>query len=159
MRKIPIVLVSLLLTACVDDTASYYVDGGGGSHALTVRRVQEHFWKRNAAVALVLARWPDCQRRIELGTMPANDIEIELYAVGDNVWTLREGKQLWQVDTQTCTELAEPQTEAGELQGVFRVEGGKLVFVPAVAAAQDGAPGPGMEGAENSGGGQVSTTQ
>lgn len=140
MRKILLATLPLLLTACVDDSASYYVGGSGSSHALTVKREQEHVWKRDAAVSLILSRWPDCQRRIELGSMPAKEVEIELFGLGEQTWILREGNQLWQVETQTCTELPEPKAEAGDLLGVFRVEGGKLVFVPAVPAT-DGAPG------------------
>ncbi|MBA5607411.1 hypothetical protein H3H36_18805 [Duganella sp. FT3S] len=140
MRKILLATLPLLLTACVDDSASYYVGGSGSSHALTVKREQEHLWKRDAAVSLILSRWPDCQRRISLGSMPAKDVEIELFGLGEQTWILRDGNQLWQVETQTCTELAAPKAEAGDLLGVFRVEGGKLVFVPAVLSPA-GAPG------------------
>lgn len=161
MRKILLATLPLLLTACVDDSASYYVGGRGSSHALTVKREQEHVWKRDAAVSLILSRWPDCQRRIALGSMPAKEVEIELFGLGEQTWILREGNQLWQVETQTCTELPEPKAEAGDLLGVFRVEGGKLVFVPAVPAT-DGAPGaagtPGAA-ADGQGGGQADDGQ
>lgn len=140
MRKILLATLPLLLTACVDDSASYYVGGSGSSHALTIKREQEHLWKRDAAVSLILSRWPDCQRRITLGSMPAREVEIELFGLGEQAWILRDGNQLWQVETQTCTELPEPKKEAGDLLGVFRVEGGKLMFVPAVLSPE-GAPG------------------
>ncbi|MBA5686111.1 hypothetical protein [Rugamonas apoptosis] len=145
MRKILLATLPLLLTACVDDSASYYVGGRGSSHALTVKREQEHLWKRDAAVSLILSRLPDCQRRITLGSMPAKEVEIELFGLGEQGWILRDGNQLWQVETQTCTELPEPKKEAGDLLGVFRVEGGKLVFVPAVLSP-DGAPGAAADG-------------
>jgi hypothetical protein len=148
MRKILLATLPLLLTACVDDSASYYVGGSGSTHALTVKREQEHLWKRDAAVSLILSRWPDCQRRISLGSMPAKDVEIELFGLGEQTWILRDGKQLWQVETQSCTELPQPKAEAGDLLGVFRVEGGKLVFVPAEPAVDvaPGAPGAAADG-------------
>lgn len=136
MRKTLIVLLSLLLTACVDDTASYYVDGPNGSHALTLRRLQRHLFSDEVEVELIMSRWPDCQRRQVLTQTPADEVEIELYSRGDNSWTLREGKQQWLLETQTCTLAADGKGEAGELLGVYRVEGGKLVFEAAVAATE-----------------------
>ncbi len=132
MRKIAIVLMSLMLTACVDDSASYYADAGNGNHALTIHRAQKHFWSSASSVELIMQRQPDCVRRIELDEMPAEDVEIELLSGGDNVWTLRAGKEMWQVETQTCTQYPDVKGDGGELIGVFRVDGGKLVFEAAV---------------------------
>lgn len=142
MRKIFTILICLLLTACVDDTASYYVDGRDGNHALTVHRAQQHFWNDEVSVELVLSRLPDCQRRLVLTTLPADDVNVELYSNGDNVWTLRQDKELWQVETQTCSKYPDVKNNAGnlgELIGVFRVDGNKLVFAAAVAST-DAAP-------------------
>jgi hypothetical protein len=133
MRTYPILLLPLLLTACVDDSASYYVDGNAGSHALTVHRAQEHFWNSEVSVELIMSRLPDCQRRLVLEQSPADEVEVELYSNGDNIWTLRSGKQTWQIDTQTCTQYAEAKGDPGELVGVFRDENGKLAFAAAVA--------------------------
>ncbi|NVD71639.1 hypothetical protein D0T25_29885 [Duganella sp. BJB488] len=132
MRKILIVLTSLLLTACVDDSASYYADGSTGNHALTLHRAQKHFWSSDSNVELIMQRLPDCLRRVELAEMPADDVEIELLSNGDNVWTLRAGKEQWQVETQTCTQYPDVKGSEGELIGVFRVEDKKLVFEAAV---------------------------
>jgi hypothetical protein len=141
MRQYLILTLPLLLTACVDDSISYYVDGRAGSHALTVHRAQPHFWSDEVSVELILSRLPDCQRRLVLTQVPAADVEIELYSVGDNVWTLKSGNETWQVDSQTCTQFAEAKGDPGELVGVFRDEGGKLNFAAAVAvpATQTGA--------------------
>ena len=132
MRKILIVLMSLMLTACVDDTASYYADGSTGNHALTIHRAQKHFWSKDASVELIMQRLPECLRRIKLTEMPADDVEIELLSSGDNVWTLRAGKEAWQVETQTCTQYPDVKGDGGDLIGVFRVDGGKLLFEAAV---------------------------
>jgi uncharacterized protein (DUF2249 family) len=132
MRKILIVLMSLMLTACVDDTASYYPENGNSEHALTVHRTQKYFWSSASSVELIMQHLPQCLRRIELSEMPADDVEIELLSGGDNVWTLRAGKEVWQVETQTCTQYPDVKGDGGELIGVFRVDGDKLVFEDAV---------------------------
>lgn len=146
MRKLLAVLISLLLTACVDDSASYYVDKDSSNHALTVRRVQEQLWSDDVLVTLTLTRLPECQRRITLALMPADEVELELFANGDNIWTLRAGTLLWQVDTETCTEFEEAKGELGEALGSFKIENNKLVFEPVAApkgAAKDrAAPAP-----------------
>jgi len=132
MRKFLIILTSLLLTACVDDSASYHVDGENGSHVVTLHRVQKHFWSRDSEIELILQHLPDCLRRIPLTEMPADDVEIELLSAGDNVWTLRAGEEMWQVETQSCTQYPDVKGDGGELIGVFRVDEKKLVFEAAV---------------------------
>ncbi len=132
MRKILIVLMPLLLAACVDDSASYYADGPKGNHALTIHRVQKYFWSSNSKIELIMQRLPDCVRRIELSDMPAEEVEIELLSGGDNVWTLRSGNEVWQVETQTCTQYPDVKGDGGELMGVFRQDGNKFVYEAAV---------------------------
>jgi hypothetical protein len=132
MRKILIVLMPLLLAACVDDSASYYADGPVGNHALTIHRAQKHFWSKEARVELIMQRLPDCMRRIDLTEMPADEVEIELLSGGDNVWTLRAGTEMWQIETQTCTLYPDVKGDGGELMGVFRDDGGKFVYEAAV---------------------------
>ena len=132
MRKILFLLMPLLLAACVDDSASYYADGPVGNHALTIHRAQKHFWSKDSRVELIMQRLPDCLRRIELTEMPADEVEIELLSGGDNVWTLRAGQEMWQVETQTCTLYADVKGDGGELMGVFRDDGGKFVYEAAV---------------------------
>ena len=82
MRKI-LFLAPLLLAGCVDDSATYYIDGN--QHALTVRAMQEHFWNKDITLDLIATRMPDCQRRIPLGQLPMSDIEIELFGSGENI--------------------------------------------------------------------------
>ena len=158
MRKIvtalPLLVLPLLLTACVDDDATYYVDGGN-QHTLSVHRTQPYFWSDQVNLELLAARLPDCQRRYPLARMPADDSDVELYASGDNVWTLRAGKQSWQIETQTCTLTADPKGEPGEPVGVFRADHDQYVFEPAVttnaaapaAAPADGAAAPASDAA------------
>jgi len=79
-----------------------------------------------------MQRLPDCLRRIELTDMPADEVEIELLSGDDNVWTLRAGNEMWQVETQTCTQYPDVKGDGGELMGVFRDDGGKFVYEAAV---------------------------
>ena len=120
-------LAPLLLAGCVDDSATYYIDGN--QHALTVRAMQERFWNKDITLALIATRLPDCQRRIALGKLPLPDVEIELFASGENVYTLRAGEQSWRVETESCSEMEAPEQVTGEPLGVFHLdENKKLVF-------------------------------
>lgn len=145
MRKITIVLMSVLLAGCVDDSASHYIDGR--DHSLTIRRQQSYFWKNQVAVSLVASRLPECQRLHPLADVaPAQDVKAELFAAGDGLWNVRLGDQLWQVETTTCNGLTElqndPKADLGQLVGSFIVKDEKLVFeaVPAGAPATAAAP-------------------
>jgi hypothetical protein len=136
MRRTWILLAPLLLAGCIKDSASYYIDGGN-EHTLTVRAEQEYFWKDEVTLTLVTARLPDCQRQIALTTLPSSGMDVELFSVGDNVYSLRSGTELWQVETGNCTRLPEPAPNAlGEPVGVFKMDGEKMVFEKAAPAAQ-----------------------
>jgi hypothetical protein len=126
-------LAPLLLAGCVDDSATYYIDGN--QHALSVRAMQEHFWNKDITLDLIATRLPDCQRRIALGKLPLPDVEIELFASGENVYTLRAGEQSWRVETESCSEMEAPEQVTGEPLGVFHLdENKKLVFEKAEPA-------------------------
>ena len=134
MRKL-LLLTPLLLAGCVDDSATYYIDGS--QHALTVRAVQEHFWKKEVTLQLVAARMPDCQRRFELATLPVADVELELFRSGDDVYTLRAGELVWRVETLHCSEMEEPEQVTGQPLGLFHLdENDKLVFEEAEAPTE-----------------------
>ncbi|BDT56526.1 hypothetical protein MasN3_00200 [Massilia varians] len=140
MRKpfylLPALLAPLLLAGCVNDSASYPIDGK--EHALTVRVLQDYFWSKDATLRLTVARMPDCQRQLELGKVSLSGLEIELFASGPNLYTLRSGEDVWQVETQGCTELEAPQANAvtGQALGSFHLdEHDKLVFEAAAAGA------------------------
>lgn len=142
MRKILTVLPVLLLAGCVNDSATFYADPTR-EHTLTVRRQQEFFWKEDAQYTLMAARLPDCQRAIPLGEMPLEDLDFELFASGDNVWSLRAGKYVWQVETQGCSLVSEGgnTVASGDKLGTFAIgsKKEKLRF-DAEAAPAGGAP-------------------
>jgi hypothetical protein len=125
MRRTSVLLASLLLAGCVDGSASYYIDGS--DHALSVRAKQEYFWSDEVELKLVAVRWPECQRQHVLIDVPAAQVEVELYASGDNAYTVRVGKQDWHVETQTCGQAA--QGAPGQRLGIFKLDANnKLVF-------------------------------
>jgi len=132
MRKILIALLPLLLAGCVDDTASYRTEGGNLS--ITLHRAQEHLWSKDVTVEVIVARQPECQRRVELGVIPADEVEFELLSPGEDQWYLRADQQLWQFETVNCTQYEEAKGQPGQLLGLYKVEDGKLLFEPAKAA-------------------------
>lgn len=134
MRKLLLAILPLLLTACVRDSATYYTDSGR-NHTLSLRRDQEYFWNDNVRLTLVAARIPECQRQIPLGEMLKDEVDIDVFAAPDNRWSLRWDSQVWQVETETCTLIGEKGPVNGDKVGHFKVDEGKLVFEPAVAAA------------------------
>jgi hypothetical protein len=135
MRTPLILLAPLLLAGCVDQSASYAIDGN--DHALIVRAEQERFWSDQVTLHVIASRLPDCQRQLALGKVPLGDLEVELFANGDDVYTLRAGEHQWQVDTQGCTQVAAPEQAAtAQSLGAFRFDDSKkLVFEPAAATA------------------------
>ena len=135
MRKALLLLTPLLLAGCVQESASYYINGT--EHTLSVRAVQTYFWDKEVQLTLVAARLPECQRQIPLAKVPMSEMDVELFSAGDNVYTLRVGTQVWQVETTACTQLPEPPpTGYGDPVGVFRMgEDNKFTFEKVAAAA------------------------
>lgn len=135
MRTSLILLAPLLLAGCVDQSASYAIDGN--DHALIVRAEQERFWSDEVTLHVIASRLPDCQRQLALGSVPLGDLDLELFANGDDVYTLRAGERQWQVETRGCTELAAPaQAATTRPLGAFHLDDSKkLVFEPAAATA------------------------
>jgi hypothetical protein len=127
----PLLLVSaLLLGGCVKQSTSYYINDS--DHALTVRADQPYLWEPSVRLTLIAARMPDCQRQFALGETPIDELAVELYAAGDNVYNLRVGSETWQIDTTTCTQTGTPDAGAlGQPLGSFLLdEQGKMVFEP-----------------------------
>jgi hypothetical protein len=123
----------LVLAGCTSSTATYRIDGA--DQTLSVRANQDYFWSNVMTVGMITARMPDCQRKIDLGKMPKTDFDIEIFDSGEDIYTVRAGEQLWQVNIQTCTNLGEPKAGvAGLPVGNFKFENKELVFLKAGAA-------------------------
>ena len=129
MRKL-LLLTPLLLAGCYNDSATFYADTTQ-EHTLSIRRQQDYFWSDQGRFTLLATRLPDCQRRIELAELPLEDTDVELYAEGDNRWTLKAGSQVWHVETGTCSLISKDGTATGTKVGDFKAEIDKLTFVEA----------------------------
>ncbi len=127
-RSLLLLLAPLLLAGCLNQSTSYLVDGP--NHAITLRAEQEYFWNNDVIVRMVTTHLPDCQRLFPMTTVPLAELDVELYSAGENVYSLRIGKQVMRVETASCTRLTEPTTaELGERLGAFKLNGDKkLVF-------------------------------
>lgn len=141
MRPLLIFLCPLLLAGCYNDSATFYADSSQ-EHTLTVRRQQEYFWSEEARYTLMASRLPECQRQIPLGDMPLEDNKVELFASGDNRWSLRAGRRVWQVETTSCSLTGEGGDPVGQKIGVFRADHERMAFeaVQETAAPAEAAP-------------------
>ena len=132
-RLVPLLLLPLLV-ACSDQRATFEIKGG--AHSLSLIRVTGMPWASQAKYTIVASRMPDCQRRHKLEPAAISpNFKVEVFMTGPNSFLLEQGRNLYAVETQTCQKFAKldeaPKEGKGELVGVFREEGGKLVFVAA----------------------------
>jgi hypothetical protein len=132
-------LTTLLLTGCVNDSASYYI--ADNTHAISVRGHQEYFWDEQLTLTLVASRLPDCQRQIPLMQVDKSDLDVELYRSGADGFILRQGKKIWGVETTNCKQFADPaNAPLGARLGAFKMKEDKLTFEAAPQAAEPAAP-------------------
>lgn len=128
-----------LLAACVNDGATYEIDGTR-EHTLSLIREQPYFWDSKIELFLVVSRMPACLRRHSLGT-GTEKTRVEVWQVPSGAFIVRAGKRLYATETQTCESFArldaEPVEGMGELRGVFRLRKGEWVFVKEAAPGAD----------------------
>jgi hypothetical protein len=137
-RLIPL-LPALLLTGCINESASYTIDSR--DHAITVIVTQDYFWSKQAGLRVVASRLPECQRQFDFGKTTLADLNVELFSTGEETFLLRSGEAMWQVETMGCTRLPAPAADVqAQPIGVFHLDEKKnLVFERAegaVASAQ-----------------------
>jgi hypothetical protein len=132
MRKSAILLLPLLLSACVRDSDTYYINGR--DHSITVRMEQRYFWDKKAELSLIANRLPDCQRRTALADVELEGVEYDLIQADETVYVLRGGEQQWAVSSESC-ELLDTVPAGGQKLGTFKLEGEDVKF-EALATAQ-----------------------
>jgi len=124
-------LAAPLLTACINDGATYEIDGTR-EHVLSLIREQPYFWDSKVNLYLVVSRMPACLRRHNLG-VGTEKTKVEIYQVPSGAFIVKSGKRMYATETQTCESFAkmdgEPAEGMGKLMGTFRVKNGELVFV------------------------------
>lgn len=137
-RVLPLLVLPVLLSACVNDRAAYEIDGSR-EHTLTLIREQPLFWDKKVNLSFVVARMPVCMRRHEIGPgSPATRVEV--WQVPSGAYIVKAGKRLFATETQTCESFAriegEPAGGMGRQIGTFLERRGELVFEPAEAGAE-----------------------
>lgn len=124
-------LAAPLLTACVNDGATYEIDGTR-EHVLSLIREQPYFWDSKVELFLVVSRMPACMRRHSLGA-GTDKTKVEIYQVPSGAFIVKAGKKMFATETQNCVNFVkmdgEPVEGMGQLMGTFRVKKGQLVFV------------------------------
>lgn len=141
-------LGSLLLTGCIQGSASYIIDDR--DHAITLRAEQDYFWSDAVALKMVVTNMPECQRQFPMTTVASSAVDVELYGAGDGVYSMRVGAQVMRIEMPGCTRLTEPTPqELGQRIGTFRIGADdKLVFEKAPDAPEaPAAPAPEPKGA------------
>lgn len=138
MRNLLLLLTPLLLAGCINESASYTLDGR--DHGLTLIVTQDYFWSKGADVRVIASRLPDCQRQFNLGKTPLADLNVELFSTGEERFLLRAGEDMWQVETQGCSQTGAPTGDVkAQPLGVFHFDADKkLVFEPAEEAVKPG---------------------
>ncbi len=124
-------LAAPLLTACVNDGATYEIDNTR-EHVLSLIREQPYFWDSKVNLYLVVSRMPACMRRHSMGA-GTDKTKVEIYQVPSGAFIVKAGKKMFATETQNCVNFAkmdgEPTEGMGKLMGTFRVKKGELVFV------------------------------
>lgn len=124
-------LAAPLLTACINDTATYEIDNTR-EHTLTLIREQPWFWDSKVEHYLVVSRLPACLRRHSIGALPGNT-RVEIYQVPSGAFIVKAGKLMFATETQTCESFAKmnevPPEGMGTPIGAFQVKNDVLVFL------------------------------
>ncbi len=142
MKLLLSLISGLLLAACGDTQHAAYLISGG-QHSLTLTRGQD-FAGSDWTTELVVARFPDCQRRYPLTGLSGDKLKMDVYRTEPGVFILNSGKRWFVTETKTCRfeQFKEPPPAPGDLIGSFQVKDGMLEYkdqekpAPAAAAKQ-----------------------
>ena len=138
LRSLLLAILALpALSACVNDAATYEIDGTR-EHVLSLIREQPLFWEKKVDLYLIVSRMPSCLRRHSIGSVPLGT-KVEIFRVPSGAFIVRAGKRMFATETQTCESFAkmdaEPPEGMGQLMGVFQEKDGVLVFNQEQAAS------------------------
>lgn len=130
--KLPILLSLLLpfvLAGCENSGASYMI-GGDKNHSISLMREQRFFWSSEVEQKLVVARFPQCQRRFEIAPGVKGQAGLELYEAGEMLYVAHQDKNWWAVGTEECKvqPFPTPPAQYGNLLGSFVIRNGELAF-------------------------------
>lgn len=134
-RLLTTACLCLLLTGCVNDTASYLIDGSK-EHTIMLHRLQEWFWQDTAALTITASRLPECQGGIDIEDVPLT-ARPELYEAppeyAEPIYILKIDDRHYAISTQSCRVQAFEQAPAdlGTRLGVFEEKEGRFAYSPA----------------------------
>lgn len=123
------------LAGCVNDTASFVIDGNR-DHAITLTRSQKWFWEDKMVVAIVAARRPDCMGGAEIQDVPGNQ-PMALHQAPDvypePIYILDAAGSHYAISTVSCRvqKFATAPGDLGPVIGNFEAADGAFQFVPA----------------------------
>jgi hypothetical protein len=127
--RIGLILLSILALAGCGDTqhAAYLV--AGPQHSLTLTRQQAYIgseWDTE----LIVARFPECQRRYPMKEMVTDAVKIDVFRTEPGVFILNSGKRWYVTETRTCRfeQFKEAPPAPGDVIGSFQVKDGTLEY-------------------------------
>lgn len=127
-------LLPLLLAGCVNDTASYLIEGSK-EHTIMLHRVQEWLWRDTVSLTVAASRMPECRGGIEIKDVPRS-ARPELYQAppeyAEPIYILKIDDRHWAISTLSCRVQAfdEAPARLGTRLGVFEEKAGKFAFNP-----------------------------
>jgi len=129
LRLLLILFMLPLLAGCEIEPASLLIDGG--NHSLTLERKKAYFWSSGWELDLVVARYPDCQRRYPL-KKSGEKVRVDVYRVKPGVFIINQANRWYIAETKDCRfqQYEEEPPEPGEFVGSFRVKNGTFSFLP-----------------------------
>lgn len=146
MKPVLVLLSVLLLTACGDTQHAAYLVAGP-QHSLTLTR-QQAFIGSEWETELVVARFPECQRRYPLKELVTDAVKMDVYRTEPGVFILNSGKRWYVTETRTCRfeQFKEIPPAPGDVIGRFQFRDGMLEYksleTPAATASPTSAGKP-----------------
>ncbi len=120
------------LAGCQNDGASFMIDGDK-DHSISLLREQRWFWSDEVVQRIVVARYPECQRRFEIVPGKTKEVRLDIYGIKPMIYAARQDKDWYVIGTGQCQvqKVAEaPASPPGPLIGAFLFSEERLRFVP-----------------------------
>lgn len=133
VRILTLAITAVLLTGCVQDTASYVIEDDR-NHAITIARAQKWFWSRSVDVSVIAARQPHCLGGLDVRGVSRDD-ELVLHQAPDEyaepIYILAIDGDHYAVSTLSCRvqQFNTAPAEIGPEIGRFKEEDGRFAYV------------------------------
>lgn len=132
-RVIAALTIAAPLAGCINDGAALPIDGK--EHSISLVREQKWLWDKRVELYVVASRMPDCQRRHKLRPAAIAGLSVEVFAIDEFNYLLRQNGRIYRLETQTCEGFQAldkaPDGGLGTPLGSFRDEAGDFRFVEA----------------------------